>query len=857
MAVLSLPDLPSFPVLWDHVLPCLLTFLLFSPGIPFLGNGGGLEDSSRGDDVNNVEQARWDFLPAGRVSIEVYGANIYSNQIGPQAYSLVVNGDFEGTLVAPVAGQNQEECPVVSAVITKGPPAVTNSEVVSFEFGIGADGSSSSLAFQCMLEVVRDGQAVNGQWTDCSSPAEYRDLPDGEYVFSVKPAQESSVATQTFVVDRSPPTLQVVSLETQVGLGRYGITATDSLSQSQAECMIEGEGVQQTLLAGAIVASQIESGKWFPCGPEVTFGWLLAGQTMMYTRAVDDVGNVSPRDAKAVIVPNDGRTYITSGPFMTIPKGDVTFSMASQAAQTFECALLTWPTYMEGPGLPQQWNPCEPQTSLGVIADGKYSFFAKAAGAPIDLAASSTFVVDEIAPTVSFVDAESVSTQQELSIQFEASETSTTECRLVTTSEDWAPCESPVVYANLTDGNYVLEVRATDSVGNRGDPRQHEFTVDTTPPSVTVDYQEATREPSMTVTFVAEDGNGSGAASVTCRLAPVKLVGQQTVTESSSYDPQPCTSPWTFQLEEGEWEISIVATDNAGISSTGRAMSIWMDTVPPIPMITSGPANDTVVAGGSVEFNITDGMQEAGGSPVMWQGYLSLDSTSIDDQPAETSSSVNQGTMIKSVDAGKPLGRGDLDQWSDCTTKSCTYEGLGGGTYTFVARGIDAAGNQGPDSDPWTFRLAGASDSLPTWALIVIIVASCVGAILIAGALWCCLRKPSTAGQNKDRPSQHAYDVNSYATTVAAPFQNGYQQNGYQQNGYQQNGYQQNRYQGSGVIAGARPFAGAVNDPIDAQRQALAQYQGGSGSSNRHSGLAIEDEEEQLRLALAMSVAEQ
>ncbi len=814
-------------------------------GIPFLGNGGGLEDSSLGDAVNNVEQARWEFLPAGRVAIEIYGANIYSNQIGPQPYSLVVNGDFAGTLVAPGPGQNQEDCPVVSAVITSGPPEVTNSEVISFEFGVGASGSSAGFSFECMLAAVRDGQVIDGQWTACSSPAEYRDVPDGEYIFSVKPSQESSVAKQTFVVDRSPPILQVVSLEAPVGLARYGITATDSLSQAQPECMIEGEGVQPTLFAGGIVASQVKAGEWFPCGPEVTFGWLLAGQTMMYTRAVDEVGNVSPTDTKAVIVPNDGRTYITSGPFATIPAGEVTFSMVSPAAQTFECALLPWPTYTEGPGLPQQWRPCDGQTSLDVVTDGKYSFFAKAAGAPIDLAASSTFVVDEIAPTVSFVDAKPVSTQQQLEIQFEASENSTAECRLVTTGEDWAPCESPVVYTNLDDGIYVLEVRATDFVGNRGDPQQHEFTVDTTPPTVTVDYQEGTREPSMTVTFTAEDGNGSGVANVTCRLVPVKLVGQQVNVESASYDPQPCTSPWTFQLEEGEWEISIVATDNAGISSTGQAITIWMDTVPPVPMITSGPPNDTVVAGGSVEFNITDGMQGNGGSPVVWQGYLSLDSTSIDDQPAETSSSAGPGAAIKSVDA-KPLGPDNVDQWANCTTTRCVYEGIGVGTYTFVARGVDAAGNEGPESEPWTFRLAGASNSLPTWALIVIIVASCVGALLIAGVLWCCLRKPSASRQNKDRPGPQTYDVNSYATNVAA-FQNVYQENGYQQ----QNGYQ------SGTIAGARPFAGAVNDPIEAQRQALAQYQGGGGSSRQSGAAMVEDEDERrLRLAMAMSLAE-
>ena len=828
-----------------HVRSLTSLYTAVVSGIPFYGNGGGLEDSSLADDVNNVEQARWDFLPAGRVSIEIYGTNIFSNQIGPQPYSLVVNGNFEGTLLAPVNGENQEECPVVSAVITKGPAAVTNSETVSFEFGVGPSGSSAGFSFQCKIEPVQDGQAGGGEWKDCSSPAQYQNLLDGEYVFSVKPSQESSVATQTFVVDRTPPVLQVESLDAPVGLGRFNVIATDSLSQARAECMVDGEGVQQALSAGEIVASQVQPREWFPCGPEVTFGWLLAGQTMLYTRATDEVGNVSPTDTKAVIVPNDGRTYITSGPFMTIPKSDVTFSVLSQAAQAFDCALVPWQSYLENPGLPQQWDSCGAQTSLGVLTDGKYTFFSKASGAAIDLAASSAFVVDEIAPSVNFVDAPSVSTQQELKFQFETSEVhSTTECRLSTSSEDWLPCESPMVLANLTDGNYVFEVRATDAVGNRGEPQQHEFSVDTTPPTVAVDYQQATQEPSMTVTFVADDANGSGIANVTCRLAPVKLVGQQVDTSSSKYDPQLCTSPWTFQLEEGEWEISIVATDNAGISSTGPPISIWMDTVPPTPTIVSGPPNDTVVSGGSVSFNITDGMQDMGGSPVLWQGYLSLDSTSIDEWPVNTTTSLSTGITIKSLDTSKPLGRGDIDKWANCTLTGCTYTGLGVGTYSFVARGVDAAGNQGPTSEPWTFRLAGSSNSLPTWALIVIIVASCVAVILIAGGLWCCLRKPSASRQNKVDFAQ-TFEVNSYATTGAG-YHNGYQQNGYQQYGYQQNGYQQN-----GAIAGARPFAGAVDDPIEAQRQALAQY-----SNDRHRGIiqGQVDEDEELRLAMALSM---
>ena len=845
-------------------------------GIPFLGNGGDIDDSTKPDDVNNVEQVRWEFLPAGRVSIEIIGTQIYSNQVGPQPYSLVVNGDFEGTILAPSPGENQAECPVVSAVITSGPSGVTNAPDAVFEFGVGPSGTSSGIRFQCMLEAVVNGQSVNGEWVDCSSPATYSGLPDGEFVFSVKPAQESSVAKQTFVVDRTPPTLQVESVPAPVGLGAFRFMATDTSDIASVECKIDGEGVQGTslLYAGEVVAAPVKQNEWFPCGPSgISFGWLMPGQTNFNTRATDTVGNQSPVDSKAVVVPADpSRTYITSGPFNTIGKGDVSYTLAlpsgPSGTQAGECAVVAWPDDLTNPGVPQQqdWRPCGESSQpvdLGVITNGKYSFFARGVGAPLEIAAVSTFTVDEIAPTVGFDGAPTVITEPDASIPFAASEEgSTTECRL-STSEEWTPCESPAVYGNLTDGQYVLEVRATDAVGNTGDAQQHAFSVDTTPPTVTVDYPVATRDPTMTISFVAEDANGSGIANTTCLLVPVRLVGKQ-VDNSTVYDRVPCSSPWTIQLEEGKWEYSIVATDNAGLSSTNRPLSVWMDTVPPVPTITSAPANDTVNAGGSVTFDITDGSpgpEEVGGSPVLWQGYLSQVSTSIEDQPVDTATPAGGGTTIQSVQsvqsvqsansttttaaveaANDPLGPGDLDTWANCTTTGCVYSGLGQGTYAFVARGVDAAGNQGPDSPTYTFRLEGASNALPTWALIVIIVGSCVAGILIIATIWCCCRKPSAPGPHDKFPTPGrvpSYDVNSYAVNsyAADPYANNQSFSPYQSTGFQ-NGY-------------ARPFAGAVaNDPIEAQRQALGQYAARGGP-------AVNSEEEELRLAMAMSLSEQ
>lgn len=847
-------------------------------GVPMLGNGGDIDDSSKADDVNNVEQVRLDFLPAGRVSIEVIGTEIYSNQLGPQPYALVVNGDFEGTLIPPTG--DQEECPVLSATITNGPEPLTNKDPAVFEFSLSG-GNSEGVAFECKLEAIENGKPLQAPWSACVSPQEYPGLPDAEYVFSVRPTGENSVATQTFVMDRTPPSINVTPTEVSRGLAAFEIQAND-FTETTSTCMVTGEGTlsaQNPIRAGEVIASNIALGEWFNCSSQVTIGWLLPGQWNFFARATDKVGNASPTDEKQIVVPNDPNypiIYIKQGPFMTIPKSEVTFetmilSGSQEVNQQAECSLLRWPTDLESPGIPQSWEPCSQIQEYGILDHGKYSYYTRITGSPAETAASSIFNIDEIPPTVNVIGNPEFFTTPEATFQFELNERGNSECRLIGVdtpedSIDWAPCEQPVQFRNLTGGKYIFEVVGTDAVGNRGDPVPSEFIIDLEPPTVEVNYQEATRDPKMTVTFTTDDGNGSGVVNVTCQLVPIKLVGKQLDENSKSWDPQPCESPWTFDLEEGEWQISIIATDRSGQSSVGQALSIWMDTAPPTATISAGPSQSAVNPGGTAVFNITDGTTENGGSPVLWQGYLSLSSTSIEEQAQSSPSSDPSGdgtgktvsssshTLKAIASEANILGPQDLDKWANCSITSCIYEGLKQGTYTFITKGVDAAGNAGEPSDPYRFKMQGASDGLPTWALIVIIVGSVVVGILLISILWCCWRKNRRTSPVRMNGTVTPYNNYGVPNTVA----------------YTQQFNPQYTYGATYPIAGARPFAGALpNDPVQAQAQELNKYRReaddddemkiaieeskklsqGGGSSN--------EEVDDIDLAIALSLSEE
>jgi len=155
---------------------------------------------------------------------------------------------------------------------------------------------------------------------------------------------------------------------------------------------------------------------------------------------------------------------------------------------------------------------------------------------------------------------------------------------------------------------------------------------------------------------------------------------------------------------------------------------------------------------------------------------------------------------------------------------------------------MDVAGNQGPPSEAYFFRLEGSSSGLPTWALIVIIVGSIVAGIIVIAVTWlcCCKRKPKKEAQLN---GMYASGMNGYVQN------NGYY-NDYGYNDRQINGY--NVRASSYTVNGARPYAGAIpDDPIAAQHAALANV---AQNVNGH-GVVVEDDED-IKKAIEASIRE-
>jgi hypothetical protein len=169
------------------------------------------------------------------------------------------------------AGAFEAALPVIDA----GPEGKTSDTSPTFEFSSRDPGTT----FECRF----DGPEI-GRWSACESPATYRELTDGPYVFNVRAAGARSSASRSFYVEAATPTPTPTPLPTtvpptpQIDSGPVGTTSDTSPSFAFSaggapvfECRLDGPG-------GA--------GPWEPgCVSPRTYQGLAPGSYVFHVRA--------------------------------------------------------------------------------------------------------------------------------------------------------------------------------------------------------------------------------------------------------------------------------------------------------------------------------------------------------------------------------------------------------------------------------------------------------------------------------------------------------------------------------------------------------------------------------------------
>ena len=201
----------------------------------------------------------------------------------------------------------------------------------------------------------------------------------------------------------------------------------------------------------------------------------------------------------------------------------------------------------------------------------------------------------------------------------------------------FSACTSPATYSGLSQGSHTFSVKAQDSSGNQSGTASFTWTIGTTLPPT----------PSITSTPTNPTNQTSASFSFTDTQTGVSFLCQ---LDGSAFSA--CSSPKTYSaLSQGDHTFSVQAQDAAGNQSAAAAFTWTVNTTaPPIPTITSTPANPTNQT--SASFSFTD--------------------------------SQNGVSFLCQLDGSA---------FSACSSLQ-TYSGLSQGSHTFSVKAQDAAGNQ-------------------------------------------------------------------------------------------------------------------------------------------------------------------
>ncbi|KAL6772119.1 hypothetical protein ACKKBG_A28990 [Auxenochlorella protothecoides x Auxenochlorella symbiontica] len=581
-------------------------------GIPLLGNGGSIANETQPDRENNVEQVSMSFLPVGPVAIQV-DAHFVHASAGRQPYALAVNGAFAGTLVVPGDGEQGPACTIVVPSITKGPSGPTNASPIVFEFAAAGNAAYGGLAWECLLA---DGNGAVGStgtqdWKACSSPASFAGLPDGTYEFSVRAQGETTQANQTFVLDTSPPVLAF----------NGGTPASGSTSDAP--------------MVNVSFAGQDPLPVNYTCALAVEDAAVMQGP--VFAGAIAPA--IWPLQSRAACESPAIFHWLLPGTWsLSVVAEDAAGNQASPAVYSWTVAFSAGQQYARltsGPfGL----------SRLLESASFEFGVFAvQSSGASLTQVAQPSTRCWLAGPGTSG------------------------------SSPSWAPCTSPHIYANLSEGAYTFYVQPTEAatlslmgagaVPMGGVTALSAFALDGTPPVATLTASPAAILASNST--VANFTSNEAGSTFTCTL---------TAPDGSSRTSN-CTSPYVMTgLEDGKFELAVTPTDVVGNVGSQVRTSFLVDTTPPTLSDVSFP-----VATRQTQFAVSFTASDGNGSGIAYAQCRLQAATLVS----------GSATQMDTA-------------WKNCTSPQ-TYTGLEEGHWLLNIQAIDKAGNVATlgDQDVW------------------------------------------------------------------------------------------------------------------------------------------------------------
>jgi Tol biopolymer transport system component len=431
--------------------------------------------------------------------------------------------------------------------INSGPDGPTGDADATFAFS-STDGSAT---FECSLVETGDPD----DFAECTSPASYPGLADGDYVFKVRASNDSGLTSEevsrSFSIDTTGP---LVTLEGGPPALTNDNTPTLPFSAEPG-----------TTFACSLTRT---TDSFEPCTSPMEYPAQPDGVVTFKVLGTDALGNVGPlTESTFTIDASPASVDIVTAPEGTTNDNTPTFGFESEAGASFECSLSTGPI---------AYDACESPLTYDAQDDGEYTFQVRAndGAGNVGPASVATFTIDTTAPATN-VDVAPLASSSDDSPSFEFSSESgaTFECSLTTGAAAFEPCQSPAGYTGLAADDYVFSVRATDGAGNVGAASSYAFTIETdveVPAPSTPDLTAASDTGLSATDNITADATptltGTAPAGSTVSILVDGTVGGSALTTADGG-----FTVTTASLPLGTRSIAAVATDEDGNASPASA----------------------------------------------------------------------------------------------------------------------------------------------------------------------------------------------------------------------------------------------------------------------------------------------
>jgi len=510
-------------------------------------------------------------------------------------------------------------------------------------------------------------------------------------VVATDPTGNSSVPTQT-TIDATPPAAPVVN-------PTDGTTISGTAEPgSTIGVDVDGDGTPDYTTVAA------PDGSW-----SITPGAPIADGTTIDVVATDPTGNSSTPTqtvidatppAAPVVNPTDGTTISgTAEPGSTVGvdvDGDGTPDYTTVAAPDGSWSITPSAPVADGTTIdvvatdPTGNSSTPTQTAVDATAP------LIAINGPVE--ADNIVNASEAADGVTITGTTDAQDGQVVTVTFTQGGNTVTETATATGGA-WSVSLAPAQLVTLGDGPVAVTASVADIVGNSAIPATTSFTVDTAGPTAPVTGDVTDNVGTITGPVAANgitddstpviDGSGAEPGATVNIYDGATQIGTTTADPSGNWSFTP-SAPFT----DGTYSISSSVTDAAGNEGPmSNTVGFTVDTI--VPAV--APSID----------GITDDV-----APVV--GNITSGSTTNDNLPALSGAGAEPNSTVNVYDNGTLIGTASADATGAWSFTPGTP--LPDGTHDLTVSNVDAAGNEGPSSAPYSIIV----DAVPPTALPVI-----------------------------------------------------------------------------------------------------------------------------------------